>query len=105
MLALRCVAGIYSVNVDYNEQKVRVWGICNKNQVLSTVRSKRKAARFWDNNHNHPQPQPQPQDPQPLSIASSPPPFFALNKLRSLSFKLACKKVFTTARSYSFRSI
>ncbi|XWS61436.1 hypothetical protein CRYUN_Cryun07bG0125400 [Craigia yunnanensis] len=40
---------IYSVTVDYNQQKVTVWmrGICNKYDVLSSMRSKRKAARFW----------------------------------------------------------
>ncbi|KAG5617381.1 hypothetical protein H5410_017205 [Solanum commersonii] len=40
------------VNVDFEQQKVT---ICNKYDVLATVRSKRKAARFWnpeDNNVN-----------------------------------------------------
>lgn len=41
-------AGIYSVNVDYKLQKVTVWGICNKYDVLATIRSKRKEARFWN---------------------------------------------------------
>lgn len=103
------IAGIYSVNVDYNQQKVTVWGICNKNQVLSTVRTKRKAARFWNNNTNVDS-QEEEEDLDQAHIASSSPlfnfkPSFALNKLRSLSFRLVCKKVFTNARSYSFRSI
>ncbi|KAG7013336.1 Protein SODIUM POTASSIUM ROOT DEFECTIVE 1, partial [Cucurbita argyrosperma subsp. argyrosperma] len=99
--ALSHLKGIYSVNVDYEEQKVTVWGICNKNQVLSTVRSKRKAARFWnnndddDNNNNDPQAEEE--------GLNSRRPSFGVNKLRSLSFKLACKKVFTTTRSYSLR--
>ncbi|KAK9065333.1 hypothetical protein SSX86_016716 [Deinandra increscens subsp. villosa] len=46
--ALANFKGIYSVNVDYEQQKVTVWGICNKNEVLSTIRAKRKGARFWD---------------------------------------------------------
>ncbi|KAM0023910.1 putative heavy metal-associated domain, HMA, heavy metal-associated domain superfamily [Helianthus debilis subsp. tardiflorus] len=46
--ALAHFKGIYSVNVDYKQQKVMVWGICNKNEVLSTVRTKRKGARFWN---------------------------------------------------------
>ncbi|KAF3432724.1 hypothetical protein FNV43_RR23826 [Rhamnella rubrinervis] len=44
--------GIYSVNVDYQQQKVTVWGICNKYDVLAMVRSKRKEARFWNPEDN-----------------------------------------------------
>ncbi|KAG5052715.1 hypothetical protein JHK87_004913 [Glycine soja] len=44
--------GIYSVNVDYYQQKVTVWGICNKYDVLETVRSKRKEAQFWNQEDN-----------------------------------------------------
>ncbi|KAG6714397.1 hypothetical protein I3842_05G200800 [Carya illinoinensis] len=44
--------GIYSVNVDYNQQKVTVWGICNKYNVLATIRGKRKEARFWNPEDN-----------------------------------------------------
>lgn len=92
--------GIYSVNVDYNQQKVTVWGICNKYDVLATIRSKRKEARFWN-----------PEDNAVLEVSLSPsssPPILprsdvksslALTKVRSLSLK-AWKKVFT--RSYSF---
>lgn len=45
--ALGNIKGIYSVNVDYTQQKVTVWGICNKHDVLATMRRKRKEARFW----------------------------------------------------------
>ncbi|WVY91507.1 hypothetical protein V8G54_037021 [Vigna mungo] len=88
--------GIYSVNVDYYEQKVTVWGICNKYDVLETVRSKRKYARFWNEEDN-----------VVLEKSESPSrfpqkdlkPSLALTKVRSLSLK-AWKKIFT--RSYSF---
>ncbi|KAJ9539567.1 hypothetical protein OSB04_026073 [Centaurea solstitialis] len=46
--ALAHFKGIYSVNVDYNQQKVTVWGICNKKEVLSSIRGKRKGAHFWN---------------------------------------------------------
>ncbi|GJV20860.1 heavy metal-associated isoprenylated plant protein 28 [Tanacetum coccineum] len=46
--ALAHFKGIYSVNVDYKQQKVTVWGICNKKEVLSTIRAKRKGARLWN---------------------------------------------------------
>ncbi|CAL9154607.1 unnamed protein product [Musa hybrid cultivar] len=41
-------AGIHSVHVDYKLQKVTVWGICNKDDVLATIRKKRREARFWE---------------------------------------------------------
>lgn len=44
---LGCAAGIHSVQVDYQQQKVTVWGICNRDDVLAAVRKKRRAARFW----------------------------------------------------------
>ncbi|XVF10201.1 hypothetical protein REPUB_Repub07fG0162200 [Reevesia pubescens] len=99
--------GIYSVTVDYNQQKVTVWGICNKYDVLSTTRSKRKEARFWkpEDNINEMEDDDQAQVQQPASPppSSLPPkdfkPSLALMKARSLSWK-AWKKVFT--RSYSF---
>ncbi|CAN8273653.1 unnamed protein product [Cochlearia groenlandica] len=40
--------GIYSVKVDYYKQKVTVWGICNKLDVLEMVKKKRKESRFWN---------------------------------------------------------
>ncbi|EMS56295.1 hypothetical protein CFC21_018293 [Triticum aestivum] len=45
--ALSNLKGIHSVQVDYHQQKVTVWGICNRNDVLAAVRRKRRAARFW----------------------------------------------------------
>ncbi|KAF9603625.1 hypothetical protein IFM89_037138 [Coptis chinensis] len=46
--ALSNLKGIYSVSVDYKLQKVTIWGICNKFDVLATIRSKRKEACFWN---------------------------------------------------------
>ncbi|XP_008808278.1 heavy metal-associated isoprenylated plant protein 30 [Phoenix dactylifera] len=46
--ALSHMRGIHSVHVDYHLQKVTVWGICNKDDVLATIRKKRREARFWD---------------------------------------------------------
>ncbi|XP_027164025.1 heavy metal-associated isoprenylated plant protein 6 [Coffea eugenioides] len=45
--ALAHLKGIYSIIVDYQEQKVTVWGICNKYDVLASIRNKRKGACFW----------------------------------------------------------
>uniref|UniRef100_A0ACD5V5E3 Uncharacterized protein n=1 Tax=Avena sativa TaxID=4498 RepID=A0ACD5V5E3_AVESA len=45
--ALSGLKGIHSVQVDYHQQKVTVWGICNRNDVLEAVRRKRRAAQFW----------------------------------------------------------
>ena len=33
--------------MDYHQQKVTAWGICNRDDVLAAVRRKRRAARFW----------------------------------------------------------
>jgi hypothetical protein len=91
-------AGIYSVQVDYNEQKVTVWGICNKYNVLATIRSKRKEARFWNPEDNVVALE----ESSPLSDPSrsrESKPSVALTRVRSLTLK-AWKKVFT--RSYSF---
>ncbi|KAL5568054.1 hypothetical protein UlMin_024629 [Ulmus minor] len=107
--------GIYSVNVDYNQQKVTVWGICNKYDVLATVRSKRKDARFWSQEDNMAL-----EESQPKLVPPSPPPkekynnvhikpkdyytihikpTLALTRVRSLSWK-AMKKVFTRSNSF-----
>ncbi|GMI76524.1 HEAVY METAL ASSOCIATED PROTEIN 37 [Hibiscus trionum] len=94
--------GIYSVMVDHNQQKVTVWGICNKYDVLSTVRSKRKYARFWkleDNTVIEMEQQGEKSPPGSGSASASAPPSLAPMKAGSLSWK-AWKKVFT--RSYSF---
>ncbi|XP_019200360.1 PREDICTED: heavy metal-associated isoprenylated plant protein 28 [Ipomoea nil] len=102
--ALSHFKGIYSVNVDFNQQKVTVWGICNKNDVLSTVRSKRKDARFWNPQDNATAlggggiEEEQSQTP-PIQRRLSAPPL-ALLRVRSLSWKLTLKKAFT--RTYSF---
>uniref|UniRef100_A0A0E0KUC2 HMA domain-containing protein n=1 Tax=Oryza punctata TaxID=4537 RepID=A0A0E0KUC2_ORYPU len=45
--ALSHLRGIHSVQVDYQQQKVTVWGICNRDDVLAAVRKKRRAAQFW----------------------------------------------------------
>ncbi|XP_042489706.1 heavy metal-associated isoprenylated plant protein 30 [Macadamia integrifolia] len=63
--ALSHFRGIYSVTVDYKLQKVTVWGICNKYDVLATIRRKRKEARFWDIDHN---------DDEHTTSSSPPPP-------------------------------
>ncbi|OMO97751.1 hypothetical protein COLO4_14383 [Corchorus olitorius] len=90
--------GIYSVTVDYNQQKVTVWGICNKYDVLSTMRSKRKDARFWKPEDNIEMEEEAAAESLPAK-GSNYKPSLALMKARSLSLK-AWKKVFT--RSYSF---
>ncbi|RVW41248.1 hypothetical protein VitviT2T_025468 [Vitis vinifera] len=82
------IKGIYSVNVDYNQQKVTVWGICNKYDVLTTMRTKRKEARFWNDEDNAEMEEPV-KDPKPMT----------LTRVRSLSWK-AWRMVFK--RSYSF---
>ncbi|KAF8702572.1 hypothetical protein HU200_032956 [Digitaria exilis] len=46
--ALSHLKGIHSVQVDYHQQKVTVWGICNREDVLAAIRRKRRAAQFWD---------------------------------------------------------
>lgn len=44
------------MKVDYYNQKVTVWGICNKLDVLAMVKKKRKEARFWNiEEHNNPE--------------------------------------------------
>lgn len=97
------MSGIYSVNVDYCQQKVTVWGICNKYDVLQTVKSKRKDARFWNQEDNVVLENSQSQPPSPIPLPTFPhkdfKPSLSLTKVRSLSLK-AWKKVF--ARSYSF---
>ncbi|KAI4338057.1 hypothetical protein L6164_016411 [Bauhinia variegata] len=95
--------GIYSVNVDYSQQKVTIWGICNKYEVLATIRSKRKEARFWNPEENAAledsiSQSPSSPPPPPLPHKDSK-PSLTLIRVRSLSLK-ALKKAFT--RSYSF---
>ncbi|XP_065848388.1 heavy metal-associated isoprenylated plant protein 28 [Euphorbia lathyris] len=82
--ALSGLKGIYSVNVDYKQQKVTVWGICNKYDVLATMKSKRKEARFWNGDD--------------FQMENSK-PSFSITRSHTLSFK-AWRKIFT--RSLSF---
>ncbi|KAJ6748658.1 COPPER TRANSPORT PROTEIN ATOX1-RELATED [Salix purpurea] len=101
--------GIYSVNVDYYQQKVTVWGICNKYDVLETIKSKRKEARFWNPQDNvqmeedEESRRPPPSSPPPPPKDSNTIPSLTLMKARSLTRSLSWKvwkKVFT--RTYSF---
>ena len=81
------------MNVDYNQQKVTVWGICNKHDVLNTMRTKRKEARFWNDEDNIEMEEESQKDP------NKPMKPMTLTTVRSLSWK-AWKMVFK--RSYSF---
>lgn len=97
-------AGIYSVNVDYNEQRVVVWGICNKYDVLETIRSKRKEARFWNHEDNEILVMEKSESPNishlpPPKIRNNSKPYLTLIRAQSFKWK-ALKKVFS--RSYSF---
>lgn len=89
-------AGIYSVNVDYYQQKVTVWGICNKYDVLANIKSKRKEARFWNPEDNITSEELEPPSLDPLRDSK---PYLAFTMVRSLSWK-AWKKVFTRSNSF-----
>ncbi|KAL0304506.1 UNVERIFIED_CONTAM: hypothetical protein Sradi_6318700 [Sesamum radiatum] len=116
--ALANLKGIYSVNVDFHQQKVTVWGICDKHDVLSVVKNKRKGARFWnsddnaqlllEDSHNS-----APSSPQPASssLAKSSKRYLAIIKTQSLNLSLsmmksrslnwkALKKAFTRSNSF-----
>lgn len=100
-LCIVCCAGIYSVNADFNQQKVTVWGICNKYDVLATIRSKRKEACFWnpeDTEEILEQSKPKPPSPSPCPPKRS--MSFALSKARTLCWKLTLKKVFMRSNSF-----
>ncbi|KAF7147025.1 hypothetical protein RHSIM_Rhsim03G0216800 [Rhododendron simsii] len=103
--ALSHFRGIYSVNVDYHQQKVTVWGICNKYDVLATIRNKRKEACFWNPEDStegrimeqHAQTKSRsPSRPLPPKRSIS----FTLSKARALSWKLTLKKVFMRSDSF-----
>ncbi|CAK9158256.1 unnamed protein product [Ilex paraguariensis] len=102
--ALAHLKGIYSVNVDFSQQKVTVWGICNKYDVLGSIRNKRKEARFWNPEDNVALEESQTTPSSPSSPCPRPRPrssakALALIRGRSMSWKV-WKKVFV--RSYSF---
>ncbi|XP_030460409.1 heavy metal-associated isoprenylated plant protein 28 [Syzygium oleosum] len=88
--ALAHTKGIYSVNVDYNQQKVTIWGICNKYDVLETMRTKRKEARFWN---------PEDNSADDLESRKGTDDVKHLIKSRSLSWR-AWKRVFTRSNSF-----
>ncbi|KAJ6677443.1 HEAVY METAL TRANSPORT/DETOXIFICATION SUPERFAMILY PROTEIN [Salix viminalis] len=98
--------GIYSVNVDYYQQKVTVWGICNKQDVLATIKTKRKEARFWnpqDSTQMEESPPPPPPPPPPPKYSNRTVPSLTLMKARSLTRSLSLKvwkKVFTRTNSF-----
>ncbi|GAB4858629.1 hypothetical protein Ancab_010102 [Ancistrocladus abbreviatus] len=107
--ALSHLKGIYSVNVDFGQQKVTVWGICNKYNVLATIKNKRKEAQFWNSEDNI---HLEAEGKEETHHSSSPPhPYHrnlhlrlhplnsALTRVKSISFK-AFKNAFN--RSYSF---
>ncbi|GER33443.1 heavy metal transport/detoxification superfamily protein [Striga asiatica] len=113
--ALANLKGIYSVNVDYDQQKVTVWGICDKHDVLTIVKSKRKGARFWNSNDEanrlHQESHSAPSSPKPSLIRKSSARYLTMIKRQSLKLDLSMvkrkslnwqilKKVFV--RSYSF---
>ncbi|CAN6466209.1 unnamed protein product [Victoria cruziana] len=54
--ALARFRGIHSVHVEYELQKVTVWGICDRNAVLAAIRKKRREARFWSETEADPVP-------------------------------------------------
>ncbi|KAK4770250.1 hypothetical protein SAY87_030782 [Trapa incisa] len=108
--SLSRLRGIYSVNVDYSQQKVTVWGICNKYDVLETMRRKRKDARFWnpvDNVIMPAQEEEAPEKPPPQLVKVDNPKIsrqlLLLTKAgRSLSSWKAWKKLVVFNRSSSF---
>ncbi|PWA70537.1 heavy metal transport/detoxification superfamily protein [Artemisia annua] len=95
--ALAHFKGIYSVNVDYKQQKVTVWGICNKKEVLSTIRAKRKGARLWnveeDISNNDIQSRTAPPSP---SFCRSSLSIIKGHRSLSLNWKAAWKKIIAT---------
>ncbi|XP_010520932.1 PREDICTED: protein SODIUM POTASSIUM ROOT DEFECTIVE 2 [Tarenaya hassleriana] len=97
--ALSHLKGIYSVNVDYCQQKVTVWGICNKFDVLSTIKSKRKEARFWNLDDNMDREEAVEEESKNSKASTFIKPSLSLIRSNSFSWR-AVKKVFS--RSHSF---
>ncbi|VFQ72601.1 unnamed protein product [Cuscuta campestris] len=102
--SLSHLRGIYSVNVEFDEQKVTVWGICNKYDVLSTIRAKRRGARFWDNaddvSGGGDEPSPSLQLPVRKRRPSVPPLTLLKTRPSLITWKLSLKKALS--RSHSF---
>ncbi|KAL9237130.1 hypothetical protein vseg_011716 [Gypsophila vaccaria] len=96
--ALTNLRGIYSVNVDYAQQKVTVWGICNKYDVLSTIKKKRKDAQFW-NPEDNPKLEKTEKDYLHFINSSRSSSNVILTKAKSFSVR-AFKKVFTRSNSF-----
>ncbi|KAK9665799.1 hypothetical protein RND81_14G137400 [Saponaria officinalis] len=95
--ALTNLRGIYSVNVDYTQQKVTVWGICNKYDVLSTIKNKRKDARFWNPEDNTKSEETE--EDYLRFVYNSSRSNAILTKAKSFSVR-ALKKVFTRSNSF-----
>ncbi|KAG6476615.1 heavy metal-associated isoprenylated plant protein 30-like [Zingiber officinale] len=92
--ALSHLRGIHSVRVDYELQKVTVWGICNKDDVLATVKKKRREARFWDQSLECDQAAPpseevEEEDDKEIHHVSS-----RLSAIKGFKFKRSWKKLF-----------
>ncbi|KAL3846054.1 hypothetical protein ACJIZ3_003457 [Penstemon smallii] len=94
--------------------KVTVWGICDKHDVLCKVKSKRKGARFWDDEDNAQIDQEShsaPPSPQSTSLPKKSKLYLAMIKSQSLNLNLtmlkgrslnwkALKKAFTRSNSF-----
>ncbi|KAL1547300.1 hypothetical protein AAHA92_23794 [Salvia divinorum] len=93
--ALANIKGIYSVNVDFQQQKVTVWGICDKCDVLSKVKNKRRGARFWELED-----QIRVQETCVGSAPSSPQHSSISIKKNSAKYLRALKKVFNRSNSF-----
>lgn len=101
------------MNVDFHQQKVTVWGICDKLDVLSMAKNKRKGARFWDSEDDI-QMRESPSASAPSSPQHSSLPiqnsarYLAIIKRQSLNLMIknrslnwkAIKKVFTRSNSF-----
>ncbi|KAJ3680386.1 hypothetical protein LUZ60_016664 [Juncus effusus] len=85
--ALSRLKGIHSINVDYPNQKVTVWGICNKDDVLEAIRRKRRIACFWDESELHIPSMPAHEDYAPAKSSR-------LAVLRICKFRKSWKKLF-----------
>ncbi|XP_021857451.1 heavy metal-associated isoprenylated plant protein 28 [Spinacia oleracea] len=85
--ALSNLRGIYSVNVDYAEQKVTVWGICNKYDVLTTIKNKRKDAEFWNPEDN-------------IKLEET-----GVYKIRRNANNNSSNAILTKAKSFSYRAL